>query len=104
MGVGIFFGCQPTSRYEVSVLNLGEQAFGYQINDQGKLFIQQEFIPAIPCQKHFQSEEDAKAIGQLMVKKIEKKESPSINKKELMARGIDTNCVALPVKQKKTLD
>lgn len=104
MGVGVLVGCQPTSHYEVSVLNFEEAGFGYQINYRGKLFIQQEFVPAIPCKKYFQSEENAKAIGQLMVEKIEKKEFPSINKKELVSYGIDTNCVALPVKQKQTLD
>jgi hypothetical protein len=85
-------------------LTFGEASFGYQINYKGKLFIKQEYIPAIPCKQYFQRKEDAKAIGNLMVEKLEKKEMPSIHKNELVAQGIDTNCVALPVKQKQISD
>ena len=97
IGVGVLIGCQP-SNYQVEVLEFGEESFGYQINYNGKLFIKQEYIPAIPCKQYFQSEANAKAIAHLMIEKIEKKESPSINKDELVAYGIDTNCVALPIK------
>jgi len=95
--VGILCGCQP-SNYKVEVLKFGDESYGYQIDYKGKLFIKQEYIPAIPCKKYFQSEAHAKAIAELMVEKIQKRESPSINKEELTALGIDTNCVALPVK------
>ena len=97
IGVGIPIGCQP-SNYQVEVITFGKESFGYQINYKGKLFIKQEYIPAIPCKKYFQTEANAKAIGDLMIEKIEKKESPSINKNDLVELGIDTNCVALPVK------
>jgi hypothetical protein len=96
--VGVLSGCQP-SNYEVEILKFDAESYGYQINYKGKLFIKQEFIPAILCKKHFQSEANARAIADWMVEKMQKRESPSINKEVLIALGIDTNCVALPVKQ-----
>ena len=97
--VGILTGCQP-STYQVEILTFGEASIGYKINYKGKLFIKQEYIPSIPCKRYFESKADAKAIANLMIAKLEKKEMPSIYKNELVTNGIDTNCVALPVKQK----
>ena len=94
--LSILFGCRPETRFQVKTLKFGKEAYGYQIDQQGMLFIKQEFIPAIPCKKYFANEQHALAIGQLVVKKLEQNESPAIHSRELTERGIDTNCVALP--------
>ncbi len=96
--ISLVLGCQSKPSLDVKVLAFGKDSFGYQINYKGKLFIQQEFIPAIPCKKYFSSEQQALDVGNLVMKKIQRNESPAIHTNELIEKGIDTNCVALPIK------
>ena len=94
-GVILLIQCQSKSPYEVEVLNFGEASYGYQINLHGKLFIKQEYMPAVACKKYFKTEKQAESIANLMIDKMERKESPTIQLSELIHLGIDTNCVAL---------
>ena len=96
--ISLLLGCQPKPSLDVKVLSFGADSYGYQINYKGKLFIQQEFVPAIPCKKYFSNEQQALDVGNLVMKKIQLHESPAIHVNELIEKGIDTNCVALPVK------
>lgn len=93
--VMMLFSCENQSdMYEVSVIRFEKSGYGYQIDYKGKLFIKQEFIPVISCKKHFETSKRAIDIANLMIEKLSKKESPSITLKELIKKGVNTNCVA----------
>lgn len=65
--------------------------YGYDVIVDGKRFIHQNFIPAIPGNRAFQSEADAIKVGTAVVQKIKKREIPSITKEELQSWGISFN-------------
>lgn len=69
------------------VITVGE-GYGYQIYHGNRLFIQQEFIPALHGNKHFASPEDAKRVAKLVMSKLKKGTSPEITLEELKAMDV----------------
>jgi hypothetical protein len=63
--------------------------FGYDVMMNGKIYIHQPFIPAIPGNHGFETESDAKKTGELMADKIRHNVMPpSLSVAELKAIGI----------------
>ena len=60
------------------------EGFGYDILNNNHIIIHQEFIPALEGKQLFRSREEAMAIGNAVLKKIENKQSPSITKEEVL--------------------
>jgi hypothetical protein len=58
-------------------------AWGYEILINGKTYIHQEFIPALEGEKRFNTREDALKVGQSVLKKIRKKQSPALSREEV---------------------
>ncbi|WP_459209434.1 DUF4907 domain-containing protein [Aquimarina rhabdastrellae] len=69
-----------------------DQGYGYKILDHNKLMIKQQFIPAIPCNYSFVSEEEAYKVAQRVKSKLIKRENPSIKMEELKEMKITYNC------------
>jgi hypothetical protein len=63
--------------------------WGYEIIADGKVYIHQEFIPAIPGKHGFKSSEDAEKVGRKVVTKISAGQlPPTITVEELKEMGI----------------
>ncbi|MEH6656298.1 DUF4907 domain-containing protein [Leeuwenhoekiella marinoflava] len=69
-----------------------EAGYGYAIIDHGQILIRQEHIPAISDEVAFCSEEDAEKVGELVLKKINRKINPALSQEELKDLGIQFNC------------
>ena len=63
--------------------------WGYEIVVGQKVFIHQQFIPAIQGEKAFATKEDAMKTAGLVVSKIVKGKVPSITMSDLSSLGID---------------
>ncbi len=53
--------------------------WGYSILVENKIIIKQDIIPAVQSNSPFQTKEDAQKTGEWVLKKILKKERPTIN-------------------------
>ncbi len=62
--------------------------WGYQVLTDGKVYIKQDFIPAIPGRHGFHTKEQALLVGNKVVEKIEHKQLPVISLAELKAMKI----------------
>jgi len=60
--------------------NLG---WGYNITANGKIYIHQEFIPAIAGKHGFSTKEDAMKVGQRVIEKISSNQLPTISIQDL---------------------
>ena len=77
-------GKAAQSDFTIKTYNTANTGWGYDIYQKGKLLIHQPHIPAIAGNKGFSTEAEAKKIGTLMQKKIEKNiMPPTIEIKEL---------------------
>lgn len=71
------------------VLRLQENKFGYFIFIDGRMYIEQKSIPAVPGHNGFTTKEDAEIIAPLVIEKIRQGEMPpAISVKELTALGV----------------
>ncbi len=57
--------------------------WGYDVFTNDSVYIHQEYIPAIEGRKSFQSEEEANAIGRLVISKMKYSKFPVISLHEL---------------------
>ncbi|MDP2386784.1 MAG: DUF4907 domain-containing protein [Bacteroidota bacterium] len=72
------------SEFSIKTYNTANVGWGFDIYQKGKMLIHQPHIPAISGNKGFKTEIEAKKIGTLMQKKIEKNiMPPTIEIKEL---------------------
>ena len=62
--------------------------WGYEILVDHKVFIYQEYIPAVAGKKAFLTEEDAMKTAAVAIKKLVKGKMPSITKDDLLALKI----------------
>jgi hypothetical protein len=53
-----------------------------------KIFIKQDFMPAVPGNQGFKSAADALLVGNLVIKKISSNQLPSVSVKELDSLGL----------------
>jgi len=72
----------------------GPLGWGYNILTDGKIYIHQEFIPAVPGKQGFKTEEDALKVGRKVISKIGQKELPSITVADLKEMGIGYDSLA----------
>ncbi len=72
-----------TSRYSLATFQT-ENGWGYEIKIDGKTKIKQPTIPAVSGGLAFDSEMDARRVGELVMQKLQKsKQLPTVTKKEL---------------------
>jgi hypothetical protein len=71
------------------------QGWGYDILANGKVFIHQPTIPAIPGQHSFRTKEDALAVGQKVVDRITQGQMPMVTAKEVQDMGVAPKATAL---------
>jgi hypothetical protein len=92
--VAIFIGYRSQSKrnnsevfVEVKAIQT-KQGWGYDILTDGKIYIHQEFIPAIQGKHSFRTEADALKVGRKVISKMALKQMPNITIEELREMGI----------------
>jgi hypothetical protein len=68
--------------------------WGYEILTDGKVYIRQDFIPAIPGRRSFETKEQALAVGNKVLYKIEHQQMPVITPAELKEMNIIRDSVS----------
>jgi hypothetical protein len=62
--------------------------WGYEVLTDGKVYIRQEFIPAINGRRGFPTEALARATGKLVMEKLKNKQLPAITTADLQQLGV----------------
>ncbi len=83
------------SLVQVQPIRSSDGGWGYDIMKNGKRFIHQEYIPAIPGQHGFRSEADALKIGREVASRINSNLLPTITLSELKSWGIIDDSLVL---------
>lgn len=84
------FPIPTSSQYEVEVVENSQNDFGYRILNEGELFINQPYIPAVPGKNGFVNKEQAESVGELVIKKLESGAlPPAVTQHELDCLEID---------------
>jgi flagellar basal body-associated protein FliL len=93
-----FFEYKKKSDYVFVQVRATQNAngWGYEILTDGKVYIKQDFIPAIPGRRSFETKEQALAVGNKVLYKIEHKQMPVITPAELK----EMNIIRDPVSEK----
>ncbi|MEO0526574.1 MAG: DUF4907 domain-containing protein [Bacteroidota bacterium] len=82
---------QPLSskgyRLEVVKIEVNE-GWSYEIYYKGKLQIRQEFVPAVQGRRRFSSEKEARKMGELVLERLTRGESPIVSIQDLKNNGI----------------
>jgi len=74
------------------IFEVENKQFGYDIYVDGKMYIHQPHIPAIPGNKGFENKEDAIKVAELIINKIENNLiPPTTSKAELDSLGVISN-------------
>ncbi len=91
MLVGCKAKTSPSHEGEVFVSIKTEKVsggWGYKIYSDTTVYIDQPYIPVIPGDKPFPSEEDAKKTAELVMEKLKKQESPALDSADLVNLGL----------------
>ena len=62
--------------------------WGYDIMAGDKIYIHQDYIPAIAGKQAFKTREDALRVGRCVIEKISRNQIPAITRKDLVELGI----------------
>jgi hypothetical protein len=68
--------------------------WGYDIIADEKIYIHQEFIPAVSGKHGFKTKEDALTVGKKVIEKISTGKLPSLTIRELKEMGVLNNVIA----------
>jgi hypothetical protein len=64
------------------------KGWGYDILANGKIFIHQNVIPAVPGEYGFRTKEDALAVGMKVYRRVLDNEIPMVSLEEIKALGV----------------
>jgi hypothetical protein len=64
------------------------KGWGYNIYTDGKVFIHQDIVPALPGNKGFRTREDAMAVGSRVCERLKAGQLPAMTAEEIKAMGI----------------
>ncbi|MCG6186869.1 DUF4907 domain-containing protein [Maribellus maritimus] len=70
-------------RFSIQTFTTDNGGWGYSIFDNKKRIIKQDVIPVIRKNMSFQSEKDARVTGLLVIRKLNAKKLPTLNRQEL---------------------
>jgi len=69
--------------------------WGYSIYLDNREFIRQAYIPVVEGLAHFNSKDKALRVGSLVLKKVLERQSPSLQREELIRLGIIDSSMAI---------
>ena len=64
------------------------KGWGYNIFTDGKIYIHQDIVPAIPTNRGFRTKEDALAVGKKVYDRLVAGQMPMVTAKEVQEMGI----------------
>lgn len=64
------------------------KGWGYNIYTDGKIYIHQDIVPAIPTNRGFRTKEDAMAVGKKVYDRLVAGQMPMVTAKEVRDMGI----------------
>jgi hypothetical protein len=64
------------------------KGWGYNIYTDGKVYIHQDIIPALPTNRGFRTKEDALAVGTKVYERLKSGQVPMVTAKEVQDMGI----------------
>ena len=86
------YGCKSETKKGTGIAAQTFQdslGWGYEVLINDTVFIHQDIIPGIPGKKGFKTEEQAKAVGKLVIQKMKNSRNfPSVTPNELDSLGI----------------
>lgn len=74
--------------YRLEVIQVGDDGYGYRIFQYDRPVIVQPFIPALPGKETFRTKQDARKVGNLVLKRVKAGEDCSVSKEDLKKEGI----------------
>ncbi|PKB16157.1 uncharacterized protein DUF4907 [Flavobacterium sp. 5] len=83
IGLLLFLFCRKEQDLKIQTMQV-PNGWGYQITNHDKIIIKQTIIPVISNSKGFKTEKEALIVGQLVLKKLNSNNSPTITKNELI--------------------
>ncbi len=83
IGVLLVIFCQKEQDLKIQSIKI-TNGWGYVITSNDKILIKQTIIPVISESKSFETEKEALAVGQLVLKKLKSNNSPTITKNDLI--------------------
>jgi hypothetical protein len=72
------------------------KGWGYDILADGRIFIHQNIIPAVPGEYGFRTKEDALAVGQKVYQRVLANQIPMVSIEEIKALGVYPDTTARP--------
>lgn len=85
---GTSFMVPEGKNFSARIVQIDSNAWGYEILVDTLPFIYQPFIPGIPGNQSFQSAGEAQKCSELVLLKLQKKQIPSLSRKEIDNLGI----------------
>jgi hypothetical protein len=83
VGIVIYTFCQKEQDLKTQSIKT-TTGWGYLIKNHQKIIIKQTIIPVISNTKSFETEKEALDVGELVVKKLNSNNSPTITKNDLI--------------------
>lgn len=78
-----FIACAKNETFKIEAFKT-TSGWGYSIATKNKIIIKQAIIPVINDNKSFSTEADALKVADLVVKKLNQNQSPTVTKNELI--------------------
>jgi len=88
IGALIVVFCQKEQDLKIQSIK-STNGWGYIIKNNDKIIIKQTIIPVISESKSFKTEKEALSVGQLVLKKLNSNNSPTITKNDLILLKIE---------------
>ena len=70
----LFLSLRNSPAYQLEVVNVGTDAYGYRILYKERTVVYQPFIPALSGKQPFDSESDARKVGNLVLQRLQSRE------------------------------
>jgi hypothetical protein len=83
LGTIIFVFCKKEENLKVKSIKVNN-GWGYTISNDDKIIIKQTIVPVVSRCESFQTENEALAVGQLVMNKLESNLAPTITKNDLI--------------------
>ena len=83
IGLLLFIFCRKEQELKIQSIKT-ITGWGYIITNDNKTIIKQTIIPVISESKSFKTEQEALAVGQLVLKKLNTNNSPTVTKNDLI--------------------
>lgn len=79
---------KEVSLYELDIIEVEKDKYGYKITRNKQIVIYQPFIPGLSERAHFLNPQEARRVGSLVKERLERNKNVSVTKEDLKKLGI----------------